>query len=173
MKKLFTSGFAILSLVALTLTACGDDDAQSSTNNTLPTGTYIQGKVDGTAFSSTIMGVSTAIATRQGTGDGTLITVQGSSMDTNTMLVAMMGITTTGTYTIDAEDDGSVLAYFGASANTSYDTSNCDGATGTLNITYIDDTKVEGTFNFVGKNDENCSQSKTITEGSFRGIFAN
>lgn len=172
MKKLFTSGFAVLTLTALTLVACGDDDAQTNTN-TLPDGTYIQGKVDGTMFSSTIMGQSTAIATRQGTGEGTLITVQGTSMDTNTMLVAMMGITTTGTYTVDAEDDGTVLAYFGASESTSYDTSDCAGASGTLNITFIDATKVEGTFSFVGKNDDNCSQSKTVTEGSFRGIFAN
>ncbi|MCR5861599.1 DUF6252 family protein [Flavobacterium sp. J372] len=171
MKKLITSGFAIMSLMAVTLTACGDDDAQNN-NNTLPDGTFIQGKVDGTGFSSMVMGHSTATATRQGTGDATFISVQGSTMEANTMVIVMHGITATGTYTIDAEDE-SVLAYFNAANSISYDTSNCSGATGTLNITHLDNTKVEGTFNFVGKDDDNCSQSKTITEGSFRGIFAN
>lgn len=172
MKKIFTSGIAIFSLIALTFVSCGDDDAQGNNNNTLPDGTYIMGKVDGTNFSSEVMGHSTAIATRQGTGGDTFISVQGSTMEANTMVIVMHGITATGTYTIDAEDE-SVLSYFSAANSVSYDTSNCSGATGTLNITHLDESKVEGTFNFVGKDDENCSQSKTITEGSFRGIFAN
>jgi hypothetical protein len=174
MKKFYNTALALLVLFSFIATSCGnDDEPQTTTPAPLPSGSYIQGKVDGVDFSSSIMGQSTALASRTGTGDRTLITVQGTNLETNTMIISMMGITTTGTYTVDAEDDGTLMAYFGTSENTSYDTSNCAGATGTLNVTFIDDTKVEGTFNFIGKDDENCSRSKIVTEGSFRGIFAN
>lgn len=170
MRKIYTSALAALLVFSAALLSCSDDDGAAAAAS-LPDGTYIMGKVDGTQFQSSIMGQSTAIATRQGTGDGTLITVQGTAMDTSTLLVATMGITTTGTYTVDMEDDGTVMAYFSANSNISYDTSDCSGATGTLNITHLDAEKIEGTFSFTGKDDENCSNTKAITEGSFRGIF--
>jgi hypothetical protein len=172
MKKIYNTAFALLVLVGVTAISCSDDDSNSTYNST-PTGSYIKGKVDGAQFESVIMGQSTAIATRTGSGDQTLISVQGTTLDTNTLLVTTMGITQTGTYTVDAQDDGTLMAYFSAASNVSYDTSDCGGATGTLNITHLDASKIEGTFNFVGKDDENCSNSKTVTEGSFRGVFVN
>ena len=174
MKTIFKTGIALL-VLALTMTSCGDDDSGSTGggNNNLPSGSYIQAEVDGSTFKSEIMGQSTALVNKVGSGEGTLITIQGTTLDTNTLLLAIDGITETGTYTVDAEDDGTLMAYFSANNSISYDTSDCAGATGTLKITHLDDSKIEGTFEFVGKDDENCSNSKSITEGSFRGIFSN
>ena len=176
MKKLQTiQMFAKTGLVAAAffLTACSGDDGDNNGNpgGSGNAGSFIEGEVDGVQFNNLeIQGQSLAVATTSGTGAGRLIMVTGSDTNTNAMSVIMLGITQTGEYTINSEDDGTVLAYIPVDSP-SYDTSNCAGATGTLNITHIDETKVEGTFNFVGKVDENCGQSKTITSGSFRGVF--
>ncbi|HEU0135887.1 MAG TPA: hypothetical protein VFQ50_01210, partial [Flavobacterium sp.] len=69
------------------------------------------------------------------------------------------------------DSDGTTLAYIETGNSMSYDTSNCAGATGTITITAYDDTKVEGTFSFVGKVDEDCNMTKTVTNGSFRGVY--
>ena len=164
-KTIAKSGFLAAALI---LTACSDDNNSSGTGGS---GSFIKGKVDGVQFNSLeIQGQSLAVATTSGTGASRLIMVTGSDMDQNTMSVIMLGIDAVGEYTIDVNDDGSVLAYIPANSP-SHDTSNCDGATGTLNITTINDERVVGTFNFVGKDDENCTSSKTITSGSFRGVF--
>jgi len=175
MKTFYKTAMALMAVMTLTLTSCGgDDDNAPVEGGNLPTGSYIKGKVDGAQFENLqMMGVSSAIATRTGTGDQTLILVSGSDMSANTMVITTFGITATGTYTVNAEDDGTVMAYVPGSGSVSFDTSNCSGATGTLTVTALDATKIEGTFQFVGKDDENCSSTKNITEGSFRGVFAN
>ncbi len=153
---------------ALILTACSDDDSSGSGGSS---NSFIKAKVDNVQFKNLeIQGHSTTVATTSGTGDGRLIMISGADANMNNMAIIMMGINETGEYTIDPEDDGSVLAYV-PSNSPSYDTSNCAGATGTLKITKINDERVEGTFSFVGKDDENCTATKTITAGSFRGIF--
>jgi hypothetical protein len=157
---------------SLTFSSCSSDDGGGGSST--PNGTYIKATVDGAAFQTLeIQGQSLATALKTGTGSGTLIMIQGSG-DMNgsqTMVINMMGITGIGTYDVNADSDGTTLAFVESGSTTSYDTSNCAGATGTLNITHYDDTKVEGTFSFVGKVDEDCSMSKTITNGSFRGVY--
>lgn len=170
--KAFKS-FGKIGVIAMALAlsvACSSDDNGGGGGGT-GSGSYIKGKVDGVQFKNLeIQGVSSAIATSTGVGDQRLIMMSGSDMETNTMTIIMLGINSTGTYEIDATDDGNVLAWI-PSGQISYDTSNCDGASGTLKITKLTDTTVEGTFDFVGKDDENCSATKTITSGSFRGVF--
>ena len=173
MKNVYKKSLSVIAFILL-LTSCGSDDSAPVVEPApapAPSGSYIKGKVNGVQFENLqIMGVSTAVATRSGTGDGTLIMLSGSDMETNTMVITTYGITTTGTYTVNSEDDGTVLAYI-PSNEVSYDTSDCEGATGTLVITHLDDTKIEGTFSFTGKDDENCGDSRVISEGSFRGVF--
>lgn len=174
MKKIYKTILVVLASTTFLISCGGDDDAAPVAQNpNVPAGgSYIKGKVDGVQFQNLeVMGVSSAIATRTGTGDGTLIMMQGSTMDATSMVITTYGITSTGTYTIDAEDDGNVLAFIPGGSEVSYDTSNCAGAAGTLNITHLDNTKIEGTFEFTGKDDENCGDTKVVTEGSFRGIF--
>lgn len=171
MKKLNTlKSFTKVGVAAfiLLLAACSDDNSSGSSGN--PDG-FIKGKVDGQQFTSLeVQGHSTTVATRTGTGDGMTIMVSGSNQDLNTMTIITIGITQPGTYEIDSSDN-SVLAFISQNDQLSYDTGECDGASGTLTITTLTDEKIEGTFSFVGKDGENCSASKTITNGSFRGVF--
>lgn len=171
MKTLKTLGKLGIVTVSLFFAACSSDGGGSGVGG--GSGSFIKGKVDGSSFETlSIQGQSTVAAMRTGTGDQTIVTVSGSSSELKSMYISTIGITEPGTYEI-GPDSASVLAFVDSNTQVSYDTSNCDQATGTLKITTLTDTKVEGTFNFVGKVDENCTQTKTITNGSFRGVFMN
>lgn len=160
--------------MALVVASCSDDDDNGGGGPSGNAGGFISAKVDGQQFNSLeIQGVSTVVATRTTSMVGELIMIQGSSSDMKSVVINLLGITATGTYTISPENDGSVLAYVETAESMSYDTSNCSGATGTITITKLDSEVIEGTFSFVGKVDESCSQSKNITDGSFRGKFMN
>jgi len=165
---------AKLSLLSISLfvASCSGDDSNPVTSNLPSSGSYITAKVDGNDFSSIIFGVTSASATRMETGAGTMITVLGADQSANSIVINLMGITATGTYTIDPNVD-SVIAYTPVSGGVSYGTGECSGSTGTLTITAIDNSKIEGTFTFRGKDANTCptSATKTVTEGSFRGVF--
>lgn len=174
MKK---SNFTTFGMLALTLcfAACSSDSDGNGGGST-PSGTYLKAKVNGTQFQTLeIQGQSLAVANKTGSGANTLIMIQGSGdmTATNSMVINLIGITETGTYNITPDDDGNVLAYVENANTKSYDTSNCEGATGVLKITALTDTKIEGTFSFTGKDDENCSDTRSVTDGSFRGVFMN
>lgn len=57
-------------------------------------------------------------------------------------------------------------------AMTTFSSAECDGAIGTLEITTISSSKIEGTFSFTGKEilqDNSCgTASKIVSNGSFR-----
>ncbi len=173
MKRIFNSGMAFLALFTLALTAsCSDDDSNSTGNVNLPAGTYISASIDGQAFETlSIAGQSTAVATKTNVGNQSLIMISASAQNTNTVVINLLGITGTGTYQLEANGDRNV-SYVDFATNISYNSSaDCQGAGGTINITHLDDQKIEGTFEFVGKNDDNCANSKTVTSGSFRGVY--
>lgn len=173
-KHLKTLGKIGILAMALAVASCSDDDDNGNGGVSGNADGFVKAKIDGTQFNSLeIQGISTVVAMRTGTGAQTLISVTGSSDSNNTINIAMMGITEEGTYQIGPDSDGSTLAYVQSGAQTSYDTSDCAGATGTIKVTKLTDTMVEGTFSFTGKVDEDCAQSKTITDGSFRGKFMN
>ena len=163
--------FLSFSMLAL---SCSSDDNGGGGGN-VPNGTYIKGTVDGTQYVTyNIQGVSAGIATSFGSGSGRIINVTGSNdMDGATSFsINLIGINAPGEYPINPDTDSTIAFVTNASGTgVSYDTSNCAGATGTINITTLNDTKIEGTFAFTGKEDENCANSKTVTNGSFRGEF--
>jgi len=167
---------AKLSLIAVSLffVSCGDDDDTyyPPANPAPANSSYITGKVDGADFSTIIFGTSTATCNRVGTGDEYFITILGGDMAANSITVQLWNITAPGTYTVNRNSD-SFLNYSPGSGGVAYASSaECDTATGTINVTYIDDTKVEGTFSFTGVNTEDCAGgTKTVTEGAFRGTF--
>ncbi len=161
--------------VCLFLTACSSDDD----NNTYvpPTGaptndSYVTGKVDGADFSSIIFGTSAASCNRVSFGDGQMITILGSDLSANSITVQLWNVTTTGEIAVNRNTE-SLLNYSPGSGGVAFATSaECDNAVGSINVTYIDDRKVEGTFNFTGVNTEDCAGgTKTVTQGSFRGTF--
>ena len=160
---------AFLFVLALAVSCSGDDS--DGVNNNTPSGAYVHGKVDGVQFETiTVQGLTSVYATKSGTGDNMQIIVVGSDMNANSLGLTTHGISTTGTYELN--DQQAVMLYTDAAADVTYDTSDdCPDTEGTLTITHLDDTRIEGTFEFTGKHDEDCSQSKTVTEGSFRGIF--
>ena len=171
--------FKTLSKLALTvfmvfMVSCSKDDPAPSTPTPLPipSGSYINAVVDGVNFTTNIFGVSTASGTRSGSGDLTLIQEVGADLGGNGIAINLLGITTTGTYTLDGNSD-SVIAYTTTSGTGAFGTGGCPGATGTLIVTFLDNTKIEGTFSFIGKDVDNCATSatKTVTNGSFRCVF--
>lgn len=171
MKKFQILGKSLLLAGVLAFTAaCSGDDSPSGTGG--HTGSYVTAKVDGANFDAAVMGVPVVTALRTGTGDATLIMISGSDPDGKSMSLNLFGITETGTYNIGPATN-SVLAYLEGvgTATTSFDTGECAGATGTVNITQISEAQVEGTFTFTGKSEENECTSRSITEGSFRGVF--
>lgn len=166
------SKVAIIALTVI-LSSCSNDSSSSSTPAT-PSGSYITATVDGASFSSSIAGISTASGSKSGSGEFTLIQVLGSDINSNSIAINLLGITTTGTYTLNS-DSGSVIAYTPPTGGAAYGTGGCPGAAGTMIVTFLDDTKIEGTFSFNGKDVDNCATSatKTVTNGSFRCVFAN
>lgn len=175
MKTLKQIGMAAFTVLALSLTACSGEDNGGGGGSSLDT--YINASVDGTAFKTlSVQGHSLGTAMRTGSAGGEIISVTCSSAssmtstDIKTINITLIGITEKGTYTI-GPDSESVLAYVDSSLNTSWDTGECSGATGSVTITTLTDKKIEGTFNFTGKDDTNCSSQKVITNGKFRGTF--
>lgn len=160
--------FLSLSMLAL---SCSSDDVTGG--GSTPSGTYVKAKVDGTQYVTySISGFSAGVATSTGSGSGRLIMISGSNdmSGATSFSINLLGINSTGEYTIGPDSD-STLAFVLTGSGVSYDTSDCEGATGTINITTLNDSKVEGTFSFTGKDDDNCTDSKSVTQGSFRGEF--
>jgi hypothetical protein len=178
MKTIKRLSLVFALIVAATVSSCGGSDEEEAPVVAIPaTGSYINATADGAPFTTVVLGQSTANAFSTGTGAGRLITVAGSTVDlanptnSKTILVSLLGINATGTYTVNQNSD-SVLAYSvgTGSSMVAYSTGECSGATGTITVTSISATKVEGTFTFTGKND-GCGTSKSVTAGSFRGMF--
>ena len=162
---------------ATILTSCGGDNEGSSI--AIPaTGSYINAKVDGADFTTVIAGQSAATASRSDSGGTTTILVGGSSVSLSditsqkNIAISLNGITATGTYPINT-NSGSAFIYtlLSSGSTISYATGDCANATGSVTITTLNATTIEGTFNFVGKRQEACSESKSVTNGSFRGMF--
>jgi len=90
--------------------SCSKDD---DNNNQVPVTpvpantSFVTATVDGAAFTSILFGTSIASASRSGSGDMTLIQVLGSNFSADNIALNLLGITTTGTYTIDPSLDGS------------------------------------------------------------------
>jgi hypothetical protein len=167
LSRILMAGAAVL---AMSCSSSSDGGGGST-----PGGTYIKAKVDGTWKQTyNIQGVSAGVAISTGSGVGRVIQITGSNDQggTNAFAIYLIGINATGDYAVGPDSD-STLGYLETATNSSWDTSNCPQATGTIHISTINDQKVEGTFSFTGKIDEDCSSSKTVTEGSFRGVFMN
>lgn len=157
--------------------SCSSDDDNNAyvppVNNMPNNASYITGKVNGNDFSSIIFGTSTAVCNKITNGEGgPLIVILGGDLSANNITVSLWDVTATGTYEVN-RNTNSFLNYTPGSGGVAFATSaECDNATGTITVTYIDDVKVEGTFSFVGVDTENCAGgTKTVTQGAFRGTY--
>lgn len=152
------------------LLSCSNGDDTPVNDNPLEiptTGSYMRATVDGQPFTSKVNGAEAVVALNQ---FGQILIV-GTNVANQEITIALEGITSTGTYTINSDTD-SILAFL--EGEQSYDTkSGCSGAIGKVTITTIDETKIEGSFEFIGNQFDNCSASKTVTTGYFRGVYQN
>lgn len=154
-----------MALIFSSLTACSGDDGGGDGGGS-NMATYIKAKVDGQAFTTfETNGFLSAIAEK----DGDAIYVIGSATDGTAMTITLTGITAPGTYVIDGTEGNNGIAYVANDVAYSSITT-CENHEGSVTITTINDTKIEGSFSFTG-NKNDCSGSKSITNGKFRGTF--
>lgn len=152
---------AFLAMALVVAASCSSDDAGGSGGGS---GSFLTSKVDGASFKAEIMGQSTVVAVR----NGNFYQISGSNADLKNIAIGLFNVTGEGTFEVGPDTDN-VLSYL--ENNVSYDTSNCSGATGTVTITKLTEEKIEGTFSFTGKDDDNCANGKSVTTGKFRGVF--
>ena len=155
----------------LVLASCHKDDNNYTPQVPYVVSSSIHAKINGVDFASV-----NAVASRVGSsnGNGSLITIQGGAINANTIVIAIDKITAPGTFQISPNQNynDSMLAFLDSSTSKSYDTSDCSQASGTIVVTTLTDSKIEGTFNFIGKDDDNCSDSRTVTNGTFTATLS-
>jgi hypothetical protein len=167
MKNLDKLKVVLFLAISLIFASCNNDE----NNSDIPvSGSYISAKIDGVQY--TVTNDNGAIlGTKSGTGVNTDISILGDKTDSHTITISLSGISAPGTYAINP-DTNSLLDFFDYNSEQAYDTNYCDSASGTITVTSLTSTQIEGTFSFVGKNIGNCtSPSKNVTEGRFRVIF--
>ena len=181
MKTIKQIGLAVAIIFSLTLSSCGgsDDGGGGGGFSGPATGTFIKAKVAGSNFLS-----EGQFAVGNYTSGAMVLT--GSSTtgkNIGIQLYSTTGSLAVGTYSMNASQDSDVnvgsLTFTDVNVSTfsvtAYNSVNCENTNGTLEITFIDDTKIEGTFSFVGKEvkeDETCDGgTKNVTNGSFRLVL--
>ncbi|AWA28771.1 hypothetical protein HYN48_00950 [Flavobacterium magnum] len=175
MKTFKKIGLTALMALAFVFNSCSSDSDGGGSSSL---STYISAKVDGVAFeTASIQGQSFGVASKSGTGDMQVISVSCTNQSAITsqtydaMHVILVGPVTAGTTYQVNQDTDHTLGYVEAPGNISWDTGDCQNATGSITVTTLTDTKIEGTFNFTGSKDDDCASQKTVTNGKFRGTF--
>lgn len=178
MKNLNKFGLILFLAVSSILSSCSSDDGDGGGGFSGPsTGTFVKAKIGSTNL------LAEGDYANGGYNSGNLV-LQGFSTTTgksvNIQLYAIDGSLEVGTYAMDlsnTEDNyvGSLSLIdidINSMSTKTYNSSFCDDSNGTLEITFIDATKIEGTFSFKGKElleAEDCSGgTKNVTNGSFR-----
>lgn len=180
MKTIKQFGFALAIIFSLTLSSCGGSDDNGGGGFSGPaTGNFIKAKVGGSNFLS-----EGQFAVGNYTSGAMVLT--GSSTtgkNIGIQLYSTTGSLAVGTYNMNATQDSDIavgsITYTDVNTSTfsvtPYNSLNCENTNGTLEITFMDATKIEGTFSFVGKEvkeDETCDGgTKNVTNGSFRLVL--
>lgn len=152
--------------VIITATSCSKDDDGGSGGDAASG--IVKGKADGVLVTSTEQLTTATVINAGGTST---VSIQGTNMDGKGFNFTINGFEGTGTYNIGGGANVFIVANYieGNSANPAatkiwtapYD----DTVAGEIKISESSDTKIKGTFEFTGKNDDGTF--KEITEGSF------
>jgi hypothetical protein len=156
---------ALVTACFFMLLSCDDDEETTVPDNT-PQGSYIRATIDGKEFSTNVDGIETVVVTNLYGS----IQITGTNSIGDVIQLNLDEVTVPGTYTVN-NDSASLLVYSDFNNTKEYGTGPCDDASGTVVVTAITDTKIEGTFMFTGREFEDCSSAKTVSNGSFRGVF--
>lgn len=168
--------------VASLFSSCSKNSA--TPDPVLPvSGSFITTKINGVNYSSATTPLSMTVASKQGSGAGTVVSLLGTMTSnvtaagatTESITINLLGITSAGTYALNlANKDTAQLGYtYAPSGGTAigYSTGDCSATTGSLVITSFTATQIEGTFTCTAKKVSTCDVTKTISEGSFKGVF--
>lgn len=168
---------AIILITGLTImfSSCSSDSSSGGGSGPA-TGAFIKANAAGSSFLA-----EGALAGGTFTESG--MSIAGSSITGKSLSIQLYGISAplaVGTYNINATNTGNdytggvtySLVNTTTFSSVSYSSINCDNSVGTLEITLIDATKVEGTFSCKAKEvkeNEACDGATiNITNGSFR-----
>lgn len=168
--KTFKNTLVILAVILLTISCSSDSDANE--NNPVPQATnyFLKAKIDGVLYES-----STALGVLAGRS-GDRITITSASSDNRSFNIVLSHAPTNavGTYTIPVPEGADYLLKMehGDGTTAVFSAGACSGLSGTLRITSVSATVIEGTFSFTAKRSSGCAQeAKVITEGSFKSPF--
>lgn len=177
MKTLKLFGLVLTTTLSTLFISCSSDGGDGGGGFSGPsTGTFVKAKVGGTNI------LAEGDYANGGYNSGNLV-LQGFSLtgqSVNIQLYALDGTLDVGTYNVSSTntDDTYVggLSLIDINLDTmsslTYSSQICDNTSGTVEITFVDATKIEGTFSFTGKEvreGDDCSgATKNVTNGSFR-----
>ena len=157
----------VVSTVVFTLLAgCSKDSNNDGGTNPTPTTSYfMKATADGSAFTAS---EATCIAVR----NMGLVAVSGSQVLGSTRQISITLFSPEAGATYDLGSLGSfntATLVLGTTANDVYSVTPLSGSSGTVTVTKLDATAIEGTFSFTAANPEGAS--KQVTNGSFRCKF--
>lgn len=163
--------FGFLALF-LSLSSCSSDEGGGG-------GVAAEGTITANVAGSTFTSMELAtIANRVNAGGSTIVTIQGSDATGKAINLIINGATQTGTYDIGGEN---LIAVVGTYIETNIQNPQASktyvapyedgGVAGSITISEMTDTKIVGTFNFTGKNQNDQNDSKAITNGAFNVMF--
>ena len=163
--KHFRKILAIIFITSLTISCSKDDDSSSTP---VPEGYFFKAKINGVPFNAVVpeFGASKSenVITIAYVQDIHKIQLKINNPIDNGVGNYTIPTTTGNTITLTYEND--VVVY----------QSGICGSTGTLNITAIENNtigEISGTFSYIGGNSDDCALPQiTITEGSFKAIYA-
>jgi hypothetical protein len=146
----------ILAVMAISLSACKKDDEDGNNNDPENTFGSMNLKVEGEDWAAQFV---------IGVYEEETLTVTGSTANGNACGIIINNATQTGTYTVGQNDSDNYLSWaVGDNSINTYAVTD-DMGSGTVNITKLNSTRAEGTFQFTGINFN--LESVTVTEGSF------
>ena len=165
--KQFKSYFFAVIIAAITLSGCSKDSATGST--TYPSG---QGELVGTGGASFNVNGTNAVFNKQIVSGTSSINIIGSLGSGKQFIISLANITTTGTFSLVPSaiaNSTLLLTYIGGTAGTDTYFSSASGANaGTITITTLSATSIEGTYTTKVANTNAVALS---ISGSFKGTF--
>ncbi|MFC7356626.1 DUF6252 family protein [Jejudonia soesokkakensis] len=162
---------ALTFFVSVAMIACKSDDDAGSGGNA--GNGKVQAKVNGSDFESNR---DFTVANQSSSGSSTTVTIQGSDNDGKGIVLVINGFEGEGSYDIGGSNTVFVVAtYVEANASNPMNSQTWSApfdstVAGEVNVTSVTSSKIEGTFNFNAKNN-NDNSMRNITEGSFNVNF--
>jgi hypothetical protein len=163
--------FTLILFVSLAMFACKSDDDAGDGGNA--GNGSVQAKVNGSNFESNR---DFTVASQTSSGSTTTVTIQGTNNDGKGIVLIINGFEGEGTYSVGGNNMVFVVGtYVEADISNPMNTQTWSApfdtsVAGEVNVTSVTSTKIEGSFNFNAKNN-NDNSMRNITDGSFNVDF--